>query len=147
MTDGPRMTSEPLSAVSASAKLRKILSIGAWALLILIAYQVIGLGVDAATGSMAIGTLSACVSAFLLYLYRFMRVRENLIAQAVALFLAVQAFDVLTVFLLSGKLDLGARAFLVGSAIWLPALTVAFLIRHRSSASGHSGHLGRASPV
>jgi hypothetical protein len=136
MTDEPRMTSAPLPAASGSAKLLMILSIGLWALLILIAYQIIGLGIDAVTGSMAIGTLSARVSAFLLYLYRFMRVRENLIAQAVALFLAVQAFDVLTVFLLSGKLDLGARAFLVGFAIWLPALTVALFIRHRSSASG-----------
>ncbi|WP_396615956.1 hypothetical protein ACHZ97_17815 [Lysobacter soli] len=105
-------------------------------MLILIAYQIIGLGIDAATGSMKIGTLSACVSAFLLYLYRFMRVRGNLIAQALALFAAVQAFDVLTVFLLSGKLNLGIRAFLVGLAIWLPALTVALFIRHRSSASG-----------
>jgi len=127
---------KPLQAASASARLWTTLSIGAWAMLILIAYQIIGLGIDAATGSMKIGTLSACVSAFLLYLYRFMRVRGNLIAQALALFAAVQAFDVLTVFLLSGKLDLGIRAFLVGLAIWLPALTVALFIRHRSSASG-----------
>lgn len=136
MTNGPRMTSEPSLAASPSARLWTTLSIGAWALLILITYQAIGLGIDAATGSVTIGTLWASVSAFLLYLYRFMRVRGNLIAQALALFVAVQAFDVLTVFLLSGKLDLGIRAFLVGFAIWLPALTVALFIRHRSYASG-----------
>lgn len=129
-TTDPLDAQRPPSATTWGAWNRRWIRIVLWAILILVSFQVIALGVDAISGSTQMGDLAARVAAFLLYVLFLMRTRGPVLAQAVALFVAVQILDNLAVLALSGTLHLDLRAIGIGFAIWLPALVVSMALRH-----------------